>query len=201
MSLISFNSPKISLTPPEHLEFFVDKANATSSSVLTISSKSSHLTVCRLKSSSPNDFEFNNENIIIPPKSNIEISITYRYSKDSYMRLNKFLLQTLVVRQNESIDWKGPGVHEYKLFARLLDAQYSPKPDLDVQKPEPVIVREEIKTVVQIKPKGPGKLQKLGKLVCKCKDVICTHRFSFLHLVFSFVLGSLLSYYIILNLA
>jgi len=117
------------------------------------------------------------------------------------MRLNKFLLQTLVVRQDENVDWKGPGVHEYKLFARFLDIQYIPKPDPGIQQPEPAIAKEEQKVIVEIKPKSPGKLQKLGKLVCKCKEAICAHRFNLLHLIFSFVLGSILSYNIILNLA
>lgn len=200
MSLVSFNSPKIVLDPTEHLEFFVDKTKTVSYAKLTITSKSSHSTACRLKSSSPRDFEFNNENILIPPKSSVTIEITYKFSIDSYTKFHKFLLQTLILRENKDIDWKGSGVHEYKLFAKFLDIQYVPKPDPVVEVPKPPAVQEEVKILVEKKPVGPSKFQKLKNGLKKCRELLCAHRFSIIHLFFSFVIGCLLTYYYILSL-
>lgn len=203
--MISFNSPKISLDPAEYLEFVVDKTKSTCNSRLTITSKSSHSTVCRLKSSSPRDFEFDNENIVIAPKSSITIEITYKFSIDSYTKFHKFLLQTLLIRENEIVDWKGSGVHEYKLFAKFSDVQYVPKPDPVVEPqvsagPKPHVMNEEAKVVIEKKPVGLSRFQKTKNGVSKCGRVLCADRFNIFHLFFSFVLGCLLSYYYILSL-
>jgi hypothetical protein len=138
MSLAIAKSPKIELNPSEYLEFVINKMQKTSTSNLSILNKSSQPVACRLKCSSPKDFQFRQDNLIIPARSSANIEVLYTYSINSYTSFHKFLLQTLIVKDENSIDWKGPGVHEYKLFAKFVDFKYLPKPPEPVVEPLPV---------------------------------------------------------------
>ena len=184
MNLVSFNAPKIVLSPPEYLEFVIDKMKKTSSSVLSIHSKSNHIVACRLRSSSPNDFRFNTENIIIEPQSSADVHIEYKYSIDSYTKFHKFLLQTLTVKDLDRVDWRGPGVHEYKLFAKFVDFQYLAK------EPEPPVE----KVAVPVEPKVKvEKFKRIKEGFGGLAKALTKSRFSVLPVLFAMIFGYLIA--------
>jgi hypothetical protein len=88
------------------------------------------------------------------------------------------------VKDLDHIDWRGPGVHEYKLFAKFVDFQYLPK------EPEPAPE----KVQVPVEPKV--KVEKFKRIKETCRSLskaLTKTRFNILQLLFAILFGYLIA--------
>ncbi|OMJ69044.1 hypothetical protein SteCoe_33340 [Stentor coeruleus] len=193
MDLFSSKSPLIELDPPENLKFVIDKSKTHSEIFLTIKNNASVSTAYKIKTSSPEFFEINPSSQIISGEQEIQVKIRFRISIVSLEKFHKFLLQAVIVDDVNNIDWKSNGVHEYKLFAKFIDIQ-------DVIKEKVPVIEEEKKEEniqerileaprVERKKKGPSFISGFCSGLNKS-------RFSYVHLLGSFICGSVASYYL-----